>query len=223
MRKTLLALCLTVFIACPLLGDQPDGEYRLYIAFTTGGIFFSQPDSGDDYHILGFPHTTLYPPVTQYMRFDSSYAVGFRLGYNIAPQWDLETSFNYSPTHQRLKYPIFAPSGQQNFVYREWVDKLDVFSYHTNLTYYFVKKRVQPFLTAGMGGVTFRMTGATFNSVVTSTTTNFAANLGGGVKFHPKKRLRVSFDLRDLIIFNQYFFLETRNNLTLNLAAEFLF
>ncbi|MDH5406220.1 MAG: acyloxyacyl hydrolase [Candidatus Aminicenantes bacterium] len=223
MRKTLLALCLTVFVACPLLGDQPDGEYRLYLAFTTGGIFFSQPDSGDDYHILGFPHTTLYPPVTQYMRFDSSYAVGFRLGYNIAPQWDLETSFQYSPTHQRLKYPIFAPSGQQNFVYREWVDKLDVFNYNTNLTYYFVKKKVQPFLTAGMGGVTFRMTGATFNNVATSTTTNFAINLGGGVKFHPKKRLRVSFDIKDLVIFNQYFFLETRNNLTLNLAAEFLF
>ena len=222
MRKALLAICLTLLLASPLLGQPPEEKYKVYLAITTGGVFFSSPDSGDGYHILGFPHTTLYPPVTQYMRFDSAYAVGFRLGYNIAHQWDLETSFHYSPTHQRLKYPIFAPSGQQNFVYREWVDKLDVFNYHTNLTYYFVKKRVQPFLTAGMGGVTFRMTGATFNSA-TSTTTNFAANLGGGVKFHPKKRLRVSFDLRDLIIFNQYFFLETRNNLILTLAVEFLF
>ena len=223
MRKALLAICLTLLLASPLLGQPPEEKYKVYLAITTGGLFFSQPDSGDGYHILGFSHTTLYPPVTQYMRFDSAYTVGFRLGYNIAHQWDLETSFHYSPTHQRLKYPIYAPSEQLNFVYREWVDKLDVFSYHTNLTYYFVKKRVQPFLTAGMGGVTFRMTGATFNSVATSTTTNFAINLGGGVKFHPKKRLRVSFDLKDLVIFNQYFFLETRNNLTLNLAVEFLF
>jgi len=222
MKKLLLALCLTLLIASPILGQPPDEEYRLYLAITTGGIFFSQPDSGDDYYILGFPNATLYPPVTRYMRFDSAYAVGFRFGYCIAPQWDLETSFHYSPTHQRLKYPIFVPSEQQNLIYREWVDKLDVFGYHTNLTYYFVKKRVQPFLTAGMGGVTFRMIGATFNTAASSTT-NFAINLGGGVKFHPKKRLRVSFDLKDLVIFNQYFFLETRNNLTLTLAAEFLF
>ncbi|TKJ28284.1 hypothetical protein CEE39_10195 [bacterium (candidate division B38) B3_B38] len=201
MKKTLLALCLMVFIAYPLLGDQPDGDYRLYLAIITGGTFFSSPASGDGYHILGFSD------------IDSAYAVGFRLGYHIAPQWDLETSFRYSPTHLRIKSTV-SP-WQQNFIYREWVDKLDAFSYHTNLTYYFVKKRVQPFLTAGMGGFTF--------SREATSRTNFAVNLGGGVKFHPKKRLRISFDIKDLIIFNQYLFEQTRNNLSLTLAAEFLF
>ncbi len=203
MKKTLLALCLSVFIACPLLGDQPDKEYRLYLAFTTGGAFFSSPDSGGNYHIL-----SLYD-------IDNTYSIGFRLGYRIAPKWDLETSFQYNPTHLRIQSSIFAPPGQLNFIYQEWVHKLDVLSFNTNLTYYFVQKRVQPFLTAGMGGVTF--------SREATSRTNFAVNLGGGVKFHPKKRLRISFDIKDLIIFNQYLFLETRNNLALTLAAEFLF
>jgi len=203
MKKSLLALCLTVFIACPLLGYQPDEEYRLYLAFTAGGAFFSSPDSGSDYHILSS------------YGIDSGYTVGFRLGYHIAHLWDLETSFHYSPTHLRIRSSIFVPTGQQNSIYQEWVHKLDVLSFNTNLTYYFVQKRVQPFLTAGMGGVIF--------SRAETSRTNFAVNLGGGVKFHPKQRLRISFDIKDLIIFNQYLFLETRNNLALTLAAEFLF
>ncbi len=213
MRKALLTLCLTLLLASPLLGHQPEGEYQFYLAITTGGTFFSAPSPREEYWILDLPSD--FGKLWRHSRIDSTYTVGVRFGYKIAPQWDLETCFHYSPTHQRLKYPIFVPLRQQNFVYREWVDKLDVFSYHTNLTYYFVKKRLQPFLTAGMGGVTF-------NRVATSTT-NFAINLGGGVKFHPKKRLRVSFDLKDLIIFNQYLFNQTRNNLALTLAVEFLF
>ena len=218
MRKTLLALCLTVFIACPLLGDQPDGEYRLYLAFTIGDTFFSSPAPTEGYWILDIPCYFCIPPY--HANIDTTYTLGFRLGYNIAPHWDLETSLHYSRTHWRIEGPFFASSEQQIFVYQSWVDKIDVFSYHTNLIYYFVKKRVQPFITAGMGGITFN---GEQTPTITNTITNFAINLGGGVKYLLKKRLRISFDIKNLIIFNEYIFEQTRNNLALTLAAEFLF
>ena len=214
MRKSLLAICLTLLIASPLLGQQPDEEYRLYLAIAIGDTFFSTPAPIEEYRILNPPCYFCIPPY--HANIDNTYTLGFRLGYNIAPRWDLETSFHYSLTHWRIRGPFFAPSGQLNSIYQEWVEKLDVYSYLTNLNYYFVKKRVQPFLTGGMGGITF-------NGEQTPTTTNFAINLGGGVKYCLKKRLRVSFDLKDLIIFNEYLFNQTRNNLILTLAAEFLF
>jgi len=218
MRKALLTVCLTLLLASPLLGHQPEGEYQFYLAITTGGTFFSAPSPREEYWILDLPSD--FGKLWRHSRIDSTYTVGFRFGYKIAPQWDLETCFHYSPTHQRIRGPLFSldkPGGyQRNIIWPERVWKLDVYRYLTNLSYYFVQKSVQPFLTAGMGGVTF-------NGDRTATTTNFAINMGGGVKFRPKKRLRVSFDLKDLIIFNQYLFNQTRNNLTITLAVEFLF
>jgi len=214
MKKLLLVFCLTLLIASPLLGHQSDEEYRLYLAITIGDTFFGTSAHLDGYWIPDLPCYFCIPPYRS--QIDTTYTLGSRLGYNIAPRWDIETSFHYSHTHRRIEGPFFAPSEQQNLIYQGWVEKLDVFSYHNNLTYYFVKKRVQPFLTAGMGGVTFIGEQA-------PTITNFAINLGGGVKYRLKKRLRISFDIKDLIIFNEYLFNQTRNNLALTLGVEFLF
>ena len=216
-RKILLLMVL-LLIPAFANAEEPKNERHVYIAIYSGGTFFTTANQ-NEYGIASFasPNVSL-AGWTDPIKFDNAFSVGFSIGYNLTSELDIEGSFQYTPTNERLSlyYPRpsdFISSADFFNPQSERISRVDVFSYSNNIIYYFFKKKVSPFLIGGLGGTTFRGK--------MRTVTNFSINVGGGLKFYLRKRVSLRLDLRDLIIFNEYIFNKTMNNFNAILGIEF--
>lgn len=218
LKSKYLLLMAILLIATFIYAEEPKSERHLYISIYSGATFFQVPEQ-DQYQIFRFPWSDEnFADWTDLIKFDIAFSVGFRVGYNLTSELDLEGIFQYSRTneHQRIyeaRPCSLIPLAALSESLPTKKERVAVFNYSNNIVYYFFKKKVSPFITCGIGGTTFRRTEGTI--------TNFSINVGGGLKFNLKKRMRIRLDLRDIIIFDQYIFDKTMNNFDASVGIEF--
>jgi hypothetical protein len=112
-----------------------------------------------------------------------SFLLGFRGGYALSDRLAIEASFAAAPSaRERSEYsivcdfspcPFLPPAGQGALVRRPTEDTVPTYHYDAGIRASFGGTLVVPFVTAGLGGVTY--------DVPDRARTNFALNFGAGV------------------------------------------
>jgi len=133
---------------------------------------------------------------------DSGLLVGLRAGYNFTKYFGLEVFGGYMDAEDE-------PTKHS----------LDVYHYGMDLILHLLPdSKFIPFLAVGAGGLTFSGNHQLRNTDIEDDGTNFALDVGGGVKYYLNDRWAVRLDVRDVVRFD-----DTWNNLQYTLGLSYLF
>ena len=145
---------------------------------------FAQTESGR-HQITGFVGGQLFDVSDQFddsgANFQKEMNLGARYQFNITPRWGIEGSFLYTPVNAELARLSRDVS-------------VDTSYYNGNVVYNILPdKKIVPFATAGIGGVTLDVQGGG------DTETYLGFNFGGGIMAPISDRWAFRFDVRDFI------------------------
>lgn len=174
MNRALVLTSLLLLIAGMAMADPPAGKTEITIH--SGWSFLEAENSYNPCPMCLYPYisditTTLH----------NSMMFGFKGGYFLNRNMEIETAFAISPAH-RLEGTTFPfclpelPCPAIAFPYYLVDTRAVAYQYDGNFVYNAAKGSAIPFATFGIGGVSTAVNGATHN--------DFAFNFGGGAKFY---------------------------------------
>lgn len=140
---------------------------------------------------------------------DLEFLIGFRYSYHIDEENNIEGTLGYM-------FP----------------ENLRIWLYHLNYRFNLPLRegKVSPFLTAGIGAVTFNFDESLPSSVRAADGTSFTGNFGAGLHIFTHEDLAVRFDFRDIIMFFgektvgiQTFDIGTKHNIEVSGGVSFFF
>jgi len=151
------------------------------------------------------------PAFIQTSTLDSGFLIGFKFGYYLNENVEVEGNFSVAP-NQDFTFESSIPCRDEpcpligdviapvTFFEKNAV----AYSYSGNLVYNFNHKTVTPFVTAGIGGVS--------TDLQDEVHSDFVFNFGGGTKFH-FKNVGVRFELNDQVIPDHFLSGKTEHDL----------
>ncbi len=158
-----LPVLLTLVAARPAAAEVEAGSQMLS-GFVGAHLF----DVGDEFDNRG-------------ASFNTEVDLGARYEYNFTAHWGVEGSFLYSPGNTELARRGLSDAD------------VDAYYYNGNVVYHILpERRLVPFATAGIGGVSLDVSGGNTESF-------FTFNFGGGVLYSVNHRWAVRFDARDYV------------------------
>ena len=161
---------------------------------------------------LDFPGGLPYPLPSfrfgQRSTLGRGFLLGFRAGYALSGRFQVEASFATAPsrtertafslTCERQPCPYAGPPGRSiaALVRAPVEHQVASYQYDAGLLFHLVGERtVRPFLTAGLGGITYDGS--------ERARTNFAFNVGAGIRIG-RGKVAGRVDVRDYIVLDQY-------------------
>lgn len=124
--------------------------------------------------------------------------IGFRVGYDLSDRAEIEAGFAVEPSRTlRSDFAIGCPAGRPCpfLVRRPEAEKVAGYDYDAAFLFHLTRARVRPFLTAGIGGMSF--------DAPDRTRTNFAFRYGAGLKVGVG-RMGVRVDVVDALVFDHF-------------------
>jgi outer membrane protein W len=149
---------------------------------------------------------------------NSSAIVGFGVSRYLNDNMAVEGSFSVSPNHELTQTSsIDCPPGEicpliffpDFYLHHNVV----AYSYGGNFVYHFTTGQVRPYVTAGVGGISF--------DIESNTRTDVAWTFGAGAKFLLGKRTGLRFEVNDHLIPNHFVTAKTENNLQIQYGFVF--
>jgi opacity protein-like surface antigen len=126
------------------------------------------------------------------LKLDSALVAGFRLALNLSEHASFEGSLGFSPSSLVVDEEVLGGIG--NLAGGELAG-VDLLLYSGGFSYDFLDDSVRPFVTFGLGAIRFdsRLPGV-------GPDTDFAIDVGGGVKFYASEHIGVRLEIRDHVI-----------------------
>lgn len=148
-------------------------------------------------------------PVDGRLDAGTGFFAGFRIGWDYAPRWGMETRFGFSKFALEDPRQIQLLSDERVFLWDvDWV------------FYPWGDTPWRPYLLAGVGLADIDLTDELNNRLHE---TLFGVPLGGGIKLHMTPRLACRFEFLDNVAFGQGSRLETMHNLSATASLEIRF
>jgi hypothetical protein len=160
----------------------------------------------------------LLPPDFQTARrvsLGGGFLLGFRVGYDLSAQIQLEAGFAVEPSRTQRTEVTFRCLGGQPCPFlaiRPLQDKVASFDYDAALLYHLGGSKLRPFLLAGFGGISF--------DAPDRVRTNFAFNFGGGVKLS-LGRVGARLEANDQLVLDHYLTGRTEHDLRVRAGLSF--
>lgn len=206
-RSLLYFLALLVFPVILMAGDiEHKTEISIFSGWSFPGI-----DNTSNRCFPCFP-SPIVPAfsVGRSQTLDSSVLVGFGVSRYLNNNIAIEGRFSVAPNHQLTETSfIDCPAGEicPLVLFPDFNLQSNVVAYHydANFVYHFASGQVRPYVTAGIGGVSF--------DALSSTRTNVAWTFGAGSKFMLGKGMGLKFEFNDHLIPNHFVTDKTENDL----------
>ena len=208
--------------------DNPKGSVE--IAIYSGWSFVSAEGSNEacwyceiiPMHYRDENTSSMYWPfttVTQSLK--DSILFGFKAGYYMNDNAEIEGNFGFAPNHEiKTDWNDWCQPGDvcplfESQLYPYFQDNQNVVAYHydANFVYNFLHDSIRPYVTIGIGGISYDLPG--------DVKTSFTTNLGLGAKFYFKK-VGLRFEINDHLIPNHFLSGKTENNLQIQYSFFFL-
>ncbi len=211
--KYISCLFVLLFTSCILQAQESVHKSEITVY---SGISFLDVENATDPCLLCL---SPLPPFTETSTLDSGFLIGFKFGYYLNENVEVEGNFSVAPSQDfTFETSIFCPAEpcpltQDVFAPLIFFKKNAVsYGYAGNLVYNFNRKTVTPFLTAGIGGVSTDLGDETHN--------DFVFNFGGGTKFY-FKNVGVRFELNDQVIPDHFLSGKTEHDLQIQCGFFF--
>ncbi len=139
---------------------------------------------------------------------------GFKVGYYFTSKAEIEGSFSVAPAHELEGTYDCLPNRicpmREMYFFPYWFANIPAYHYDTNFLFNFGSNKFRPFVSAGIGGVSY--------DVGREIKTNFAFNFSAGIKYYFKNK-GVRFEINEHIILDH--FLSGKNESNLQLQGGF--